>query len=83
MTSHKEMVLAHLGKHGGITPQDALFKFGCQRLAARICDLREDGWQIETESQETVGASSTTRYTPISARERRSMKKGGVPGQLV
>ena len=36
-------------KHGSITAMDAIREFGCLRLAARISDLRWDGYNIETE----------------------------------
>lgn len=47
--SQKEMVLEHLKTHRGITPLEALDMFGCFRLAAVICELRKDGFDIETE----------------------------------
>lgn len=37
-------------EHGKkLTPLEALDKFGCFRLAARIDDLRREGLEIETE----------------------------------
>lgn len=47
--SQKQQILEHLKKHGGITPLDALERYGCLRLGARICDLRREGWTIRTE----------------------------------
>ena len=41
------MVLDHL-RNGPITPIEALHRYGCFRLAARIYDLRQDGHQIIT-----------------------------------
>ena len=38
-----------------ITPIDALMKFGCFRLSARIADLRESGMNIRTEMIEDNG----------------------------
>ena len=46
-----EMILKHLKTHAGITPITALEKYGCMRLAARIADLREQGYQITTLSR--------------------------------
>lgn len=43
------MILAYMRKHGSITAMDAVREFGCMRLAARISDLRWDGYNIETE----------------------------------
>jgi len=41
--------LIHLKKNP-ITPLQALKRYGCLRLAARINDLRSRGHQIETET---------------------------------
>lgn len=41
-------ILLHLRDYGSITPLDALRKFGCFRLGARINDLRNQGYEIET-----------------------------------
>ena len=38
-----------------ITPIDALNKFGCFRLAARIADLRKSGHNIWTDSMTKDG----------------------------
>lgn len=38
-----------------LTAMDALEKFGCFRLAARIDDLRRDGLDIETKYQHKDG----------------------------
>ena len=62
MTTQKEpdpttqcgMVLAHIREHGSVTPKEAM-AFGCYRLAARVMDLREDGWAIVTEREEHEG----------------------------
>lgn len=43
------MIKRHLLQHGSITPMDALQKFGCMRLAARISELREEGMHIRTD----------------------------------
>ena len=47
--SQKESILEYLEKGNSITPLDALSLFGCSRLAARICDLRKDGWAIRSK----------------------------------
>ena len=44
--THKDKVLKYLRKYGSITPREALDSFGCMRLAARIHDLREEGYPI-------------------------------------
>lgn len=38
-----------------ITPLQALNKWGCMRLGARINDLRNEGWEIVTEIIERDG----------------------------
>lgn len=38
-----------------ITPIEALRRFGCLRLAARVSDLRRDGLQIESATVEANG----------------------------
>jgi hypothetical protein len=49
MKTQNEMILAYLKKGKSITPIDALNKFGCFRLAARVSDLRKDGLNIATK----------------------------------
>ena len=47
--SQKSLVLNHLKNDNGITPLEALNKFGAFRLSAIIFDLRKDGYDIDTE----------------------------------
>ena len=47
--SQKDAILEYLEEGNSITQLDALSLFGCSRLAARICDLRKDGWSIQSE----------------------------------
>lgn len=47
--SDKKKVLNHLMAHGDITPMEALSRYGCYRLGARIFDLRKEGYDIETK----------------------------------
>lgn len=55
--SQNEQILTYLSKGKGITPIQALNKFGCFRLAARISDLREQGHKIKTETMTQNGKS--------------------------
>jgi len=50
--SQKQDILSHLLRHGSITPMDALrvCKKPCMRLAARIAELVEDGYDIVNEA---------------------------------
>jgi len=46
--SQTTQIANYLNKGRKLTPIDALNKFGCFRLAARIADLRNDGMNIKT-----------------------------------
>ena len=46
-------VLAHLIEHGSITSIEAIQKYGCTRLSARIFDYKEMGYDIESDSMTT------------------------------
>lgn len=48
--TQNEQILTYLSKGKGLTPIDALNKFGCFRLAARISDLRTQGYTIWTNT---------------------------------
>ena len=39
-------ILKYLLENGSITPVDAMTEFGCMRLAARVADLKKDGYPI-------------------------------------
>ena len=47
--SQKELILRHLREKGPITAMEALRLYGCNRLAARIYDLRQEGIEIERQ----------------------------------
>ena len=47
-----------------LTPIDALEKFGCFRLAARVADLRAEGLDIETVT-ETRNGKKFARYRVV------------------
>lgn len=42
------LIRHHLLKHNSITPLEALRQYGCMRLAARIQELRKDGFSVQT-----------------------------------
>ena len=46
--SQTSAILAHLQSGATLTPLEALDRFGCLRLGARIDDLRKLGHRIET-----------------------------------
>jgi len=61
--TQKEIVLELLRYNGqhGITALDAL-EIGCFRLAARIADLRADGYDISSTMETTRTAKRIARY---------------------
>lgn len=46
--TQNELILEHLSKKGPITPAEAMEQYGVYRLGARISELREQGYPIET-----------------------------------
>jgi helix-turn-helix protein len=50
-----QQIRQHLLRHNSITPLEALRKYGVFRLAARICDLRSDGFSVQTVIVERGG----------------------------
>ena len=52
--SQKKVILDHLKKFGSIEPLTALREYGCYRVGARISDLRNDGYNIITETIRSV-----------------------------
>jgi hypothetical protein len=58
-----DQILAALKQGVPLTPIDALKRFNCFRLAARIRDLREEGHVIVTETIERNGKTfASYRY---------------------
>lgn len=48
--TQNEKILKYMSTHkNGITPLQAMDKFGCMRLSGRIHDLREMGYVISSE----------------------------------
>ena len=47
--SQKADILAALKRGETLTPIDAEQRFGCMRLAARICKLKKEGWNITSD----------------------------------
>lgn len=55
-TSKKQLILDYLRKHGSITPDEArIYCRKCERLAARISELRADGHNIITDNKRADG----------------------------
>jgi hypothetical protein len=53
--TQNDAIKQHLLSGKPITPLDALQKYGCFRLAARIDDLRKAGLDIETLTEKRNG----------------------------
>jgi len=50
MTKTKQ-VLEHLREYGMITSWEAIQQYGATRLASIICNLRKQGYDIETKTE--------------------------------
>lgn len=57
-------ILNHLKSGKSLTPTEALSLFGCFRLAARISDLKSQGFVIETEIVKSNGKRYARYYIP-------------------
>lgn len=68
--SQGEAILGYLRTGAEITPLDALQRFGCFRLAARINELRKDGHPIATRMQKTTTGKDIAAYRLEEARGR-------------
>lgn len=68
--SQAAMILAYISAGNSITADESKNKFGCARLAARICDLRNLGHDINTEMiHNKLTNKRYAKYTLISAKE--------------
>lgn len=65
--SQKQEILKYMKANGGITPFQAMNSLGCERLAARIKDLRNDGYDIKkgmiTVRKRYGGKARVARYS--------------------
>lgn len=55
MTSQAKQILELLKRGESISPLEALQKFNCMRLGARIKDLRDEGHKIQTLDEKRNG----------------------------
>lgn len=60
--SQKKQILAYLQKGKSLTQMEALYRFGCMRLAARVCELRDDGHNILSESMKLNNGKIVSCY---------------------
>lgn len=68
--TQNEMILNHLRDHGSITPQEAMARYGCMRLGARIWDLKREGHAITVQRE-----TARNRYGDKTTYARYSMTK--------
>jgi len=61
--SQKSLILKMLQNGVKVNPMLALNSCGCFRLAAVICDLRKDGFKVETNKIESHTGNKYAEYT--------------------
>jgi hypothetical protein len=66
MFSQNKLIAEHLKSGRPITPLEALNRYGCFRLGARILELRKEGIPIETEM---IGLSNGKRIAQYKLKE--------------
>jgi hypothetical protein len=79
--NQREQILAHLKTGRPLTPLEALRRYGCMRLAARVEELRDAGEPIITE-RVVDGVRSFASYRrvpnlPPPQRTRERLLRGG------
>ena len=60
--TQKDRIIRHLNDKGSITALEAMKEYGIMRLTSRICELKDEGYNIRIEF-----VSSKNRYNePVS-----------------
>lgn len=57
-----QSILEHLEDGHALTPMEALERFGCFRLAARVEELRKRGHRIVTDKLRTAAGKTIAEY---------------------
>lgn len=70
-----DQVLEHLRTQGPLTQPEALRRLGCLRLGARIWDLKQRGYTIETDLIELHSGQRVARYSLV--RDLRASEASG------
>ena len=60
--TQNEMILQHLEQNGSITPQEAMSKYRCMRLGARVYDLKRMGHRITSERVSYINGYGERKY---------------------
>jgi len=69
-TTQADALKAHLLRRRSLSTAEAREVYGIRRLAARVCDLRREGWVIRSDwKQDPVGVRYA-RYTLVRAPRR-------------
>jgi len=58
--TQKKIILTHLQKKGSIDSMSAIVKYGITRLASYICQLKNEGYYIETERKKVKSRQGAT-----------------------
>lgn len=64
-TSQCDRIVNYLKAGYSLTSLEALQMFGCMRLASRICDLRDRGYEINTCRVKTPSGKYVTEYSMV------------------
>jgi len=56
-------ILRYLEAGNRLTALEALERFQCFRLAARVHELRRDGWNVQERTVETRGGKRVAEYS--------------------
>ena len=57
-----EQVLKHMKEHGSISSIEAFFDYGITRLSARIWELRNNGYEIETDMMKVKSEKGVVKH---------------------
>lgn len=60
--SQTDRILEHMLAGNSITPLEALNKFGCLRLGARIADIKARGYLVYSEFVTTASEKKVKKY---------------------
>lgn len=60
--TQKEMILEYLKEHKSMTKLQGLKELGIMNVGARIGELRQIGYEIETEMIQVKGKKKVARY---------------------
>ena len=71
MKPQTKLVLRHLREHGSITSREALRAYGCDRLAARVWELRREfGYRVDKTMEAQRDGAHFARHFLARTRRR-------------